>query len=81
MTPNRRTFESYPNAVFAKFMWDSFAIFSWTILPSAFYFSSLATVLCGFLCGVQMVGSVCEIGRIGGDWQKNPFTGEWSKME
>ena len=68
MAPPRRTFEGYLNAAFGIFMWGSFAIFSWTILPSAFYFSSLAEVWCVKLGGLVEIGKRTPLRENGAKW-------------
>lgn len=77
MPPPRRSFESYVNAVFAIVSYGSLAIFSWTILPHVLNYTF--TIIFVFLFLLQVFGLVTEVA--GFDWEQNPWTGEWRKME
>ena len=77
MAPPRRSFDSYVNSVFGIILYGSLAVISWTLLP--YILNVLLTILFTFLFFLQIFGLISEIA--GYDWQQNPWTGEWSKME
>ena len=85
MAPPRRTWPSYRNGIFGVVMYGlpAFGLILLFANSNMTGWWSLLTVpaaiICSFLSLLQVFGLYQEY--IGNDWQRNPRTLEWTKME